>query len=252
MVKADILYGIHPVTEAIRASQRQVEEIYISQKATRRLHEIEDLAQNAGIRIKKVESAKLQTIAQTAMHQGVAAKTGPYPYAELDQILESKTSGPLFLLLLDHIEDPQNLGALIRTALCAGVDGIIIPKNRSAGPTPAVSKSSAGALEHVRLCRETNLTAVIQKLKAQRVWIIGLDKGAGRSVFTTDLTDAVGIVIGGEDQGIGALVKKNCDLLVSIPQSRRFNSLNASAAGAVVMYEAFRQRITAKENPVPP
>jgi 23S rRNA (guanosine2251-2'-O)-methyltransferase len=238
--------------EAIRASQRRVEEIYISQKTTRRLHEIEDLAQNAGIRVKKVESAKLQTIAQTAMHQGVAAKTGPYPYADLDHILESKTSGPLFLLLLDHIEDPQNLGALIRTALCAGVDGVIIPKNRSAGPTPAVSKSSAGALEHVRLCLETNLTAVIQKLKAQRVWIIGLEKGAGRSVFTTDLTEAIGIVIGGEDQGIGALVKKNCDLLVSIPQSRRFNSLNASAAGAVVMYEAFRQRITAKKNTAHP
>jgi 23S rRNA (guanosine2251-2'-O)-methyltransferase len=248
MVKTEILYGVHPVLEAIRASYRQFDEIYVSQKESGRLGEIEDLAQKAGIRVKKVDSAKLQSIAKTGMHQGVAARTGPYPYAELDQVLKSGKSGRIFLLLLDHIVDPQNLGALIRTALCAGVDGMIIPKDRSAGPTPAVSKASAGALEHMRLCRATNLTAVIKTLKAQGVWIIGLDKGAGRSVFETDLTDSMGIVIGGEDQGIGPLIKKNCDVLASIPQTGWFNSLNASAAGAVVMYETFRQRIAVCKN----
>ncbi len=242
MVKIEILYGVHPVLEAIRASHRVFEEIYVSPKESKRLAEIEALAQKAGIRVKKVSSSELQSIAKTGMHQGVAARTGPYLFAELDQLLTSGESGRMFFLLLDHVVDPQNLGALIRTALCVGVDAMIIPRDRCAGPTPAVSKSSAGALEHIRLCRATNLTSVVHKLKAHGVWITGLERGAGHSVFDADLTGAIGIVIGGEDQGIRPLVKKNCDVLVSIPQASRFNSLNASAAGAVAMYEAFRQR----------
>lgn len=248
MMTTEILYGVHPVLEAIRAAHRVFEEIYVSPKESKRLAEIEVLAQKAGIRVRKVAPDELQSIAKTGLHQGVAAKTGPYRFAALDQLLASGRSDRMFLLLLDHVVDPQNLGALIRTALCVGVDAMIIPKDRCAGPTPAVSKSSAGALEHIRLCRETNLTTVIQKLQAHGVWITGLEKGAGCSVFAADLTGSTGIVIGGEDHGIRPLVKKNCDVLISIPQVSRFNSLNASAAGAVAMYEAFRQRGGIGEN----
>ncbi len=146
------------------------------------------------------------------------------------------------LLLLDNVLDPQNLGAIIRTALSVGIDGIIIPKDRSAMPTPAVSKTSAGAIEHVCLIRVTNMVDTIKVLKQQGVWVVGLDKGADKTVYSSDLTGSVAIVIGGEEKGIRPLVKKNCDFLVSIPQIGQVNSLNASVAAAIAMYEAFRQR----------
>jgi len=139
------------------------------------------------------------------------------------------------------------LGALLRTALCAGVDGIVIPKDRSALPTPAVSKASAGALEHSSLARVTNMVNTIKHLKEKGLWILGLDRIAEQSVFSSDLKGSIALVVGGEAKGIRPLVKKHCDMLMSIPQSSRINSLNASAAGAVVMYEAFRQRSAANK-----
>jgi 23S rRNA (guanosine2251-2'-O)-methyltransferase len=242
MMKTEILYGLNPVMEALRAGRRKFEEIWILEKETRRLFQVLAMAEEKNISVRRVQSGEFQILAGIGLHQGVAAKTGSYPTVDLDGVLNTCGSGPGFLLLLDHILDPQNLGAIVRTALCAGVDAVIIPKDRSAGPTPAVSRASAGALEHLRLCRATNLTAVIKKIKERGMWIIGLDKTAERSIFETDLTVPSAIVIGGEHQGIGALVKKNCDLLAAIPQTCRFNSLNASAAGAVAIYEAFRQR----------
>jgi 23S rRNA (guanosine2251-2'-O)-methyltransferase len=141
--------------------------------------------------------------------------------------------------MLDHIVDPQNLGAVIRTALCVGVDGVILPKDRCASPTPAVSKASAGALEHIRL---TNMVQTIQHCKRAGIWIIGLQKEAAQSIYSGDLTESIAIVLGGEQKGIRPLVQMNCDFMVSIPQRGPVGSLNASAAAAVAMYEAFRQR----------
>jgi 23S rRNA (guanosine2251-2'-O)-methyltransferase len=144
--------------------------------------------------------------------------------------------------MLDNIVDPQNLGAIIRTALCAGVDGVILPKDRCASPTPAVSKASAGALEHLRLSRVTNLVQTIKICKNRGLWTIGLLKDAEQSIYTGDLSGSIAMVLGGEQKGLRPLVRKNCDFLFSIPQQGPLDSLNASAAAAIAMYEAWRQR----------
>ena len=244
MPKIEILYGIHPVREALRALRREFIEVYLSKETdSERLDKIAGNADRLNIPVKWIDSEKLKAVTGTDMHQGVGAKVGPYPYAELFSVLESgNESKKPFLMLLDHLIDPQNLGAIIRTALCIGVNAVIIPKDRSAGPTPAVSRVSAGALEHIRLCRVTNMVNTIKMLKESGIWVLGLDRSAKSSIYSIDLTDGVGIVIGGEDRGIRQLVKQHCDDLISIPQTSVFNSLNASVAGAVVMYEAFRQR----------
>jgi 23S rRNA (guanosine2251-2'-O)-methyltransferase len=146
------------------------------------------------------------------------------------------------ILILDQIQDPQNLGALLRTALCAGVDQVIVPKDRAAGATPAVSRASAGALEHIRMSQVVNLANIIQELKERGLWVFGLDRDGRVSIYSTDFSVPMALVIGGEGKGIRPLIKKSCDDLIFIPQAALLNSLNASAAGAVVLYEAFRQR----------
>ena len=167
-----------------------------------------------------------------------------YPLASVRDILAAAEHGsrPHFLLLLDNILDPQNLGAIVRTALCVGVDGVIMPKDRSAAITPAVSKASAGALEHILLSRVTNLVQAIKLCKEHGVWVVGLDKTAERTLYDGEMTGPIAIVLGGELKGLRPLVKKNCDFLVSIPQHGAVDSLNASVAAAVTMYEALRQR----------
>ena len=155
---------------------------------------------------------------------------------------QAQGSNP-FLLLLDHIVDPHNLGALLRTAFCAGLDGVVITKDRSAKPTPAVSKASAGTMEHISLSRVTNMVSTIKTLQAAGLWVVGLDKHTGQSIYTSELTGPIALVIGSEEKGIRPLVKKNCDLMVAIPQVGNVDSLNASVAGGVVMYETYRQRI---------
>ncbi len=186
---------------------------------------------------------QLQRITGSDLHQGVGARVGEYPFAAFDDFLiDIQPGNNDFLLLLDNVVDPHNLGALVRTALCVGVRGIIITKDRSASPTPAVSKASAGALEHVMLCKVTNMVETIKEIKEKGFWVVGMDAGAEKTVFSCELGDRLAIVIGGEGKGIRPLVKTNCDFLVSIPQKGSISSLNASVAGAVVMYEAFRQR----------
>ena len=147
-----------------------------------------------------------------------------------------------FLLLLDHIVDPHNLGALLRTAFCAGLDGVVITKDRSAQPSPAVSKASAGTMEHISLTRVTNMVSTIKTLKESGLWVAGLDKHIGQSIYTSDLTGPMALVIGSEEKGIRPLVRKHCDLMIAIPQIGDVDSLNASVAGGVVMYEIYRQR----------
>ncbi|RJQ51073.1 MAG: 23S rRNA (guanosine(2251)-2'-O)-methyltransferase RlmB [Desulfobacteraceae bacterium] len=241
---SEILFGVHSVRESIRAGRRKIFEVYALGSKGSRNRELIDQALSKGIPVKSMEIERLQAAVQSNRHQGIGALVGPYPFSELSQVLSGFPGkiAPPFLLLLDSVVDPQNLGALARTALCAGVDGIFIPKDRSASPTPAVSRASAGALEHARLVRITNLTATITDLKKKGLWIIGLDAGSSQSIFSTDLTVPLSLVIGGEEKGIRPLVKKNCDLVVSIPQSGVIGSLNAAAAGAVAMYEVYRQR----------
>lgn len=245
-MKQEILYGVHPVTEALRAGRREFVEILLAaQKKTEAGLEALALAEAAGIPIRRIPGARLAALAGSGMHQGIGAAVGPYPLVELDTVLKLRkgSESRRFLLLLDNIVDPHNLGALVRTADCVGMEGILMPKDRSAPPSPAVSKASSGALEHVRLARVSNMVNTIRVLSAEGIWVAGMDRQAPRSLFESDLTGSLAIVIGGEGKGIRPLVKKNCDFLVSIPQSGRVASLNASAAGAVAMYEAYRQRM---------
>lgn len=244
-MKTEILYGINPVFEALKSDRRNIFEIYIAEnKASGRIAKVVKIAESKKIPVQKVKTTRLKSIAGTSQHQGISAKVNPYAMAGLSDIAGNDlvNDNNRFLLLLDNVLDPQNLGAIIRTALGVGIDGIIIPKDRSAMPTPAVSKASAGALEHVCLIRVTNMVDTIKVLKQKGVWVVGLEKGAEKTVYSSNLTGSVAIVIGGEEKGIRPLVRKNCDFLVSIPQMGQVNSLNASVAAAIAMYEAFRQR----------
>jgi len=234
----------------MKAGRRRFREIYIAkEKISPRLEPVTELSAKLGIPIKMVSRSRLGTMSGTDLHQGIGASVSQYPLAELSDII----SGPeedlrdKYFLILDSVEDPQNLGALIRTALCAGASGIIIPKNRAASPTPAASKASAGALEHAHITIVTNVVSTIQTLKKYGVWIVGTDMNARESIFSTDLAFPAAVVIGSEGKGIRPLVKKNCDLLVSIPQRGPVTSLNASAAGAVILYEVFRQHLKNKK-----
>lgn len=241
----EILYGIHSVHESMKAGRRTFFEMYIKKdKLSKHVEGIQSFAKNLKVPIQTIGTSELKKITGTDLHQGVAAKVSSYPVIGIDDLIfkSRKESCKRFFLLLDNVVDPQNLGALIRTALCAGVEGIIITKDRSAPLTPAVSRASAGALEHCLVSKVTNLAMTINKLKENGVWVAGMDSAASQSVFEADLTIPVAIIIGGEEKGIRLLVKQSCDFLISIPQTGKIDSLNASAAGAVVMYEVFRQR----------
>lgn len=244
-MKTEIIYGIHPVFEAIQAKRRAFHELFIAkEKANLRIEPIVGFAQSAGIPIRYLARQKLQSLTGIDTHQGVAAKVSPYPTLDLSDLIsgENFSASSNFFLLIDNIVDPHNLGALIRTALCATLSGVIIPKDRSAEPSPTVSKSSAGALEHIRLATVVNMANAIKELKKSNIWIIGLDKDGKRSIYDNDFTGNIALVVGGEESGIRPLVKKNCDYLSYIPQNGPVSSLNASVAGAIAMYEAYRQR----------
>ena len=245
----EYLYGVHPVIEALLAHRRRFVEIWITEKHPgKKRSRLLELARKRGVPIRKVSAAKLRSQVGPVVHQGIVALANPLPFVLLTKVLPPK-SGALasgIWLLLDNITDPNNLGAILRTALCAGVKAVIIPKDRSAPPSPAVSKASAGALEHIALCKVTNLAETIKMLKAHGIWVAGLDAGAKDTLFDHDLTGPVGLVIGGEEKGIRPRIKKQCDFLLSIPQVGAVASLNASVAAAVVIFEAFRQNQISK------
>lgn len=239
----EILYGYHPVREALRAGRRKLLEICLPKgKSSPRLEELISLAVAAQVPIKQVPMGRIETMAGTQFHQGVCAIAGPYPWSDLSRLLKTTKGVDPFLLLLDHVVDPHNLGALLRTAFCAGLDGVVITKDRSAQPSPAVSKASAGTMEHIFLARVTNMVSTMTTLKESGLWIAGLDKHKGKSIYASDLTGPMALVIGSEEKGIRPLVRKHCDLMVAIPQIGDVDSLNASVAGGVVMYETYRQR----------
>ena len=244
----EVLYGYHPVLEALQAGRRKFHRIFLAPGAvsSRRLEKLRKLASRSNIPVGSTSATMLERMGQSEHHQGVVARVSPFPLTALTTILDPKEADAVgrFLIILDNLTDPQNLGAIIRSALAVDAEAIILPKNRSAGPTPAVSKTSAGALEHVRLVRVTNLVAAMRQLRQVGCWLYGLEPAAQRSVFGADLTGSVALIIGGEEKGIRPLVKKNCDLLLSIPQSGRVESLNASVAAAIAMFEVYRQRLT--------
>lgn len=234
-MKEEILYGIRPVVEALRSSRRQVREVL---DATGN----EEAASEAGCRsvpVKKVSRQKVEELADGAVHQGLAARVGPYPYSGLDEILSSEN--PL-VLVLDSVTDPRNLGAVLRVADAAAASGVVIPRDRAAGVTAAAVKSSAGASEHVRVARETNLRRALDRMKDAGLWAYAAE-GDGESIYTgVDLAGPVALVLGSEGRGMRRLVREGCDGSMAIPMLGAVESLNVSVAAAVLLYEAGRQR----------
>ncbi len=244
--KNEVLFGFHSVYEALRAGRRQFESILLSDKRSDpRVEKVAQLASEKGIPIQNVSSETLERLAFGGNHQGIGARVSAFPARGVADIWAAlrKRETPFFILIVESVEDPHNLGALIRTALCADVDYIVIPKDRSALPSPGVSRSSAGAMEHADIFLATNLSSLMRDLKKDGAWISGLDAGGDKGLFEADLTGNLALVVGGEHKGIRPGVRKECDFILSIPISGKINSLNASVAGGIAMYEAKRQRL---------
>ncbi|MCM3002257.1 MULTISPECIES: 23S rRNA (guanosine(2251)-2'-O)-methyltransferase RlmB [Paenibacillus] len=246
-MEEEIIAGKHSVTEALR-SGRTINKIWIAENAQKHLTQpIIFEAKKLGVVIQQVDKRKLDQMAPGMQHQGVVAQAAPYAYAEVEDILqvaEAKGEAP-FILLLDEIEDPHNLGSILRTADCTGVHGVIVPKRRSAQVTATVSKTSAGAAEYVPVARVTNLGQTIEELKEKGIWVVGTDVSASSEMYDTNVFDGpVAVVIGNEGKGMGRLIREKCDVLVKLPMKGQINSLNASVAAGVVMYEVLRRRRT--------
>ena len=194
--------------------------------------------------VKFVKKERLDQMSETGKHQGVIAMTAAYTYAEVEDILEAarEKGEPPFILLLDNIEDPHNLGAIIRTANLAGAHGVIIPKNRAVGLTATVARTSAGALHYTPVAKVTNLARTIEELKKQGMWFVCADMG-GTQMYDLDLKGSIGLVIGNEGEGVSKLVREKCDFIASIPMQGNIDSLNASVAAGVLAYEIVRQRM---------
>jgi 23S rRNA (guanosine2251-2'-O)-methyltransferase len=243
--KTDMLEGFNAVGEAIAAGRRDVHRVLIAEKdSSRRASRLAAAANRRNIAVEKVPENRWRSLLKARPHQGVAAEAEAYPMVPASIWTEAVKSQPVppFLLLLDQVQDPGNLGAIVRTALCAGVHGIIVPKDRSAPLSPAVAKASAGAIEHLRIARVNNLVRTMESLKTAGFWITGLIPKVDSSLFDMDFGEPTALVIGGEGTGLRPLVRRTCDRLAAIPQAGRFDSLNAAAAAAVALYEVFRQR----------
>ena len=242
--REDLIEGRNAVIEALRAG-RTIDKIYIAKgDVDQTLGHIASKARSAGVVVVEADRRKLDAMSQTHAHQGVIALCAVKEYCTVADILAiAQARGePPFVIVCDEISDPHNLGAIIRSAECAGAHGVIIPKRRSAGLTAVVAKTSAGAVEHVAIARVPNLSAAIGELKKSGLWVYGAAAEGASPMWQTDLTGPVCLVIGSEGDGIGRLVRENCDFLVSIPLKGQISSLNASAAAAVLMYEVLRQR----------
>lgn len=245
----EVLYGLHPVEEAIRSGSRRLDHVSVArERRDDRLERLIQLCRTAGVRVSLESRDQLTKLARSDAHQGVLAVVKEREFLGIEDLLIPKGPGEYhFLLALDGVEDPHNLGALLRTADGAGVDGVILPERRAAGVTATVAKTSAGASEHVRIARVTNLVRSLEQLKQKNMWVLGLDERGSPDYVDFDFkTDCV-LVLGREGAGLHDLVKKTCDHLLRIPMAGMVSSLNVSVAGAIVMYEAMRQRRPAVE-----
>ncbi|WP_294158630.1 23S rRNA (guanosine(2251)-2'-O)-methyltransferase RlmB [uncultured Selenomonas sp.] len=242
----DVLIGRNAVVEALKAG-RGINKILLAHgDQPHGVQEIVALAKERGVVVQFVERSKIETLAAGHRHQGVLAFAAPVPYVELDEILaraEAKGEPP-FLLLLDELEDPHNLGALLRTADATGVHGILIPKRRSVPLNATVAKTSAGAVEYVPVARIGNVAQTLKLLKERGCWVVGADMD-GTPYDKADLTGPMVLVVGSEGKGMSRLTRETCDVIVSLPMVGKINSLNASVAGSILMYESLKQRLSA-------
>ena len=247
MEKSGIVYGKNAVEALLEAGKRQINKIFLAKgiKFDPKLKKIIDLANESGIVIQEVPKEKLNLMTEDASHQGIVASVSPVEYIELEDFVESlknKQTNSL-IVMLDGVEDPHNLGSIIRTAFSAEVDGIIIPKRRSSPVTAVVEKASAGAVANMPIIQVTNLTNTIEQLKEENFWIIGAEGSASQDYFDADYNMNCVLVFGGEDRGVSTLVKKHCDILVKIPMLNKINSLNVANAASIIIYEVVRQKL---------
>ncbi|HLJ89047.1 MAG TPA: 23S rRNA (guanosine(2251)-2'-O)-methyltransferase RlmB [Candidatus Angelobacter sp.] len=238
-----IIFGIHAVEEALTARGRGFEYVAIAgDRHEARFRKIEQLCRTAGVPVRTLPRDQLTKLAGAASHQGVVAVTSEKQYGDIDDLLRFKRGLYRFLLVLDGVEDPHNLGAIIRTAEGAGADGIAIPERRAAGVTATVVKASAGASEYLPIAKVTNIGRAIEELKANNIWTVGLDERGTQIYDQIDYNMDCALVLGAEGHGLHEQVRKKCDFLASIPMLGKVPSLNVSVAAAVVMYEIARQR----------
>jgi len=239
------VYGVNPVLEALRAHPDDVVRVLLERsREGRRSHGAERVAQSAaeaGVRVDDVPHGDLAHRSRGGVHQGVGAELAEFRYGELEDVLD-RAAGPPFLLLLDGVTDPQNLGALVRSAHALGADGVIIPRDRAAGVTPAAFKAAAGALEHCPVARVTNLSRALEELKERGIWTVALAAEGEKDLGEIDLRLPTALVLGSEGGGVRPLVRKTCDHVARIAMAGKIGSLNVSAAGAIALYEVARQR----------
>lgn len=241
-MKGELIFGVNPVKESLQGT-RGAFNLYVQISATdHRVEKIIRLAEERGVPVHRRDKADITRMCASSHHQGIALEVEPFRYADFDDLLASvsQSGKPGFFLVLDAIQDPHNLGALIRSAACAGADGVIIPKDRACGVTAAAEKTSAGAVETVPVAMVTNIAQTLETLKKLGYWVYGLDGAAKQSVYKTDFSGNVALVVGGEGEGIRPLVRKQCDVVMSIPQYGGVSSLNASVAGGIAMFEVAR------------
>ena len=242
------IYGLIPVLEALRAGGKKLEQITIAEGAKHeRLRELLDLAKQSRVPVHRAPRLALDRALPGVTHQGVIAKTAAASYRDADELLDELssqvgTATPPLILGLDAVEDPRNLGAILRTAECAGVGGVFIPERRAVGLTATVAKAAAGALEHISVARVTNLVQLIEQLKQRNIWVVGAAADGASDYTEWDWTVPSALFLGGEGTGLHRLVRERCDTLVRIPLRGRIESLNVSVAAGVILYEALRQR----------
>ncbi|MDM8311199.1 23S rRNA (guanosine2251-2'-O)-methyltransferase [Clostridium cadaveris] len=244
-MREDIVLGRNGVIEALKA-KITVEQILISKgEKEGSIVKIMALAKEKGVVIKEVDRKKLDSLSQGEAHQGVVAMVTPFRYSEIQDILDrakEREESP-FIIILDEIEDPHNLGSIIRTAELCGAHGIIIPKRRNVGVTPTVYKTSAGAVNYMKIAKVSNINNTIDELKKENIWVYGADGEAENFSYNVDFKGAVALVIGSEGRGISKLTREKCDVMVKIPMVGKVNSLNASVAGGILMYEVLKSRL---------
>ncbi len=241
---ARIVYGINPVVEILSSRPERVMCIHYARGGGDAVRRVLQRGTAGGVECREEERKRLDEMAETTKHQGVVAVVTDFSYSSPGDIVKAwkKSNEKAFIVVLDGIQDPRNLGAVIRSAEAAGVHGIIIPRNRAAGVTAAVEKTSAGAVEHIRIARVTNIARTLDDLKRDGLWVTGMEAEGEMSLYDADLDMDIALVIGGEERGIRPLVRKKCDFLLSIPMRGRVNSLNASVSASIAMYEVLRQR----------
>lgn len=241
----EILYGRQPARECLRAKRRHIHQLILAEGMSESGIIGETISLANELRLPIIRAPRLQLDRIARMHQGVALEVAGYPYVEIEAILgrARKLAEPPFILALDHLQDPHNLGALLRTAEVVGIHGVIIPRRRGVGVTPAVVSASAGASEHLQVSQVTNLTRALESLKAQGLWVAGLESRPDAApYYQVDLNRPLVIVVGAEGEGLGRLVRETCDLLLRLPTRGRVESLNASVAGGIALYAAFAAR----------